>query len=189
MSRIIIEHGSLVAIEPTRDEIVQYADALAVGYNEPTNAELMGHTAVIPPADVIDSYVESIAAGMRAFLLFDNDAFAGDADLRGIRGTTAEFAFMIAARAAQGKGFGTRFALMVHAFGFRTLELQTIYASVVPHNTASRRVFEKLGYIVDESAAARDYADESGDVTLSLDRATFVAKHGTVLDQIRIAMR
>ena len=96
---------------------------------------------------------------------------------------------MIAARAAQGQGYGTRFALMVHTFGFRTLALETIYASVVPHNTASRRVFEKLGYVLDDSPAARDYADEPGDVTLSLDRATFVARHGAVLDQIRIAMR
>ena len=39
-----------------------------------------GTTAVIPPADVIDSYAESIAAGMRAFLLFEGDVFAGDAD-------------------------------------------------------------------------------------------------------------
>jgi RimJ/RimL family protein N-acetyltransferase len=189
MSRVIIEYGALVALEPTHDEITRHAEALAAGYNEPTNAELMGHTAVIPPADVIDSYTESIAAGMRAFLLFEDSALVGDADLRGIRGTTAEFAFMIAARAAQGKGFGTRFALMVHAFGFRALELETIYASVVPHNTASRRVFEKLGYVLDDSAAAREYADEPGDVTLSLDRATFGARHGAVLDQIQIAMR
>ncbi len=186
---IEITYGSLRAIEPTPAELREHAAALAAGYNEPTNAELMGHTAEIPPDDVVESYTESIASGMRAFLLFDDGAFVGDGDLRGIRGGTAEFAFMVAARAAQGKGLGTRFALMIHAFGFRTLELSRIYASVVPHNTASRRVFDKLGYVVDDSAAARDYADEPGDIVLSLDRATFLAHHAAALDQIRIALR
>lgn len=189
MTRIAITHGPLLALEPTPDEIRAHAAALAAGYNEPTNAELMGHTAEIPPDEVVDSYAESIANGMRAFLLFDDGAFVGDGNLRGIRNGTAEFAFMVAARASQGKGLGTRFARMIHAFGFRTLELTRIYASVVPHNTASRRVFEKLGYAVDDSPAARAYADEPGDVVLSLDRATFLAGNADVLDQIRIALR
>jgi RimJ/RimL family protein N-acetyltransferase len=186
---IEITYGPLVAFEPTPAEIRQHAAALSAGYNEPTNAELMGHTAEISPAEVVESYTESIAAGMRAFLLFDAGAFVGDADLRGIRGGTAEFAFMVAARAAQGKGLGTRFALMIHAFGFHTLELTRIYASVVPHNTASRRVFEKLGYVVDDSPAAREYADGPGDVVLALDRQAFQERNAAVLDQIRIALR
>ncbi|NVB78278.1 MAG: GNAT family N-acetyltransferase [Kofleriaceae bacterium] len=186
---IEITYGSLVALEPTPAEILEHAAELSAGYNEPTNAELMGHTSAISPAEVVESYTESIAAGMRAFLLFDAGTFVGDGDLRGIRGDTAEFAFMVAARASQGKGLGTRFALMIHAFGFRTLELSRIYASVVPHNTASRRVFEKLGYVVDDSPAAREYADEPGDVVLALDRKAFLASHAAVLDQIRIALR
>lgn len=186
---IEITYGPLVAFEPTPAEIVEHAAALSAGYNEPTNAELMGHTAAISPAEVVESYTESIAAGMRAFLLFDAGTFVGDADLRGLRGGTAEFAFMVAARTAQGKGLGTRFALMIHAFGFGTLELTRIYASVVPHNTASRRVFEKLGYVVDASPAARAYADEPGDIVLALDRPTFVERNAAILDAIRIAVR
>jgi RimJ/RimL family protein N-acetyltransferase len=63
---------------------------------------------------------------------------------------------------------------MIHAFGFKTLELQRIYASVVPQNTASRRVFEKLGYREDTSPDAREYAEEPGDIVLSLPRDRFV---------------
>lgn len=189
MSRYLLEWNELVAVEPTPAEIGEHAVALSTGYNEPRNAELMGHTTAISPAEVVESYTESIAAGMRAFLLFDHGALAGDADLRGLRGDTAEFAFMIAAPAAQGRGLGTRFALMIHAFGFRTLGLQRIYASVVPHNVASRRVFEKLGYVVDASPAAREYADEPDDVVLALDRATFEATASGLIAELRITTR
>lgn len=166
--------GALLAIEPTPAEITAHSLALSGGYNDPANAELMGHANAISPGEVVDSYAESIAGGMRAFLLFVDGAFAGDGDLRNFRGTTAEFAFMIALPAAQGKGLGTRFATMIHAFGFTRLELQRIYASVVPHNTASKRVFEKLGYRVDESPEAREYADEPGDIVLVLERTVFL---------------
>jgi hypothetical protein len=78
---------------------------------------------------------------------------------------------------------------MIHAFGFRELQLAHIYASVVPHNVASRRVFEKLGYVVDDSPAARAFADEPGDVTLALDRASFERAHASTLAAIRIGVR
>ena len=171
---IEITWGPLRAIEPTREELECYAPLLAAGYNDPANAPLMGHAQIITPAEVVDSYVSSIAEGMRAFLFFDGDELAGDGDLRNFRGATAEFAFMIAAPHAQGKGLGTRFATMVHAFGFQT-GLERIYASVVPQNTASLRVFAKLGYVVDESPEGRAYAEEPGDITLSLAKHNFVA--------------
>ena len=112
----------------------------------------------------------------------------GDGDLRNFRGSTAEFAFMIAAPAAQGKGLGTRFATMIHAFGFHRLALERIYASVVPQNTASRRVFEKLGYVVDDSPAGREYAEEPGDIVLVLDRETFLRGNPSI-DDIKIGVR
>jgi RimJ/RimL family protein N-acetyltransferase len=189
MKRYTIEWGELVAREATLDEVSQHATALAAGYNDPRNAELMGHTAAISPAEVVESYADGITNGMRAFLLFHRGELAGDADLRGVRGGCAEFAFMIAAPSAQGKGLGTRFALMVHGFGFSTLALDTIYASVVPHNTASRRVFEKLGYLVDDSAAAREYADEPGDIVLALSRNSFMQGQHAAVGQMKIGER
>jgi hypothetical protein len=50
-------------------------------------------------------------------------------------------------------------------------------------------VFEKLGYIVDDSAEARAFADEPGDIVLAIDRAAFEARNADALAQIRIASR
>ena len=187
--RHYIEWGELRALEATLDEIRAHAHALSLGYNEPRNAELMGHTADITPDEVIQTYADGIANGMRPFLLFEGPALCGDADLRGVREECAEFAFMIAAPSAQGKGLGTRFGLMVHAWAFTALRVQTIYASVVPHNAASRRVFEKLGYVLDSSPEARAYADEPEDVTLAVTRDGFLRRHAETLPQIGMGIR
>ena len=165
--------GRLAAIEPSLDDIARHAHALAAGYNDPANAPLMGHTAAIEPEEVVESYAEMIDDGARVFLLWCDDALVGDADLRRIHDGAAEFAFMIAAPSLQGKGLGTKFATMIHAFAFRELGLHHVYASVVPNNIASRRVFEKLGYTLDASPTAREFADEPDDLVLAIDRATF----------------
>ena len=181
--------GRLEALELTVDDVVTYAGQLAAGYNHPSNAELMGHAEPISPDEVVEHYAEMLEDGARAFLLLRDGDFAGDADLRRIRDGAAEFAFMIGAPSAQGKGLGTRYATMIHAFGFQTIGLHHIYASIVPHNVASRRVFEKLGYVVDASPTARTFADEPGDVVMAIDRATFEATNQAALAQIRIAQR
>ena len=118
-------------------------------------------------------------------LLVVDGALAGDADLRGIEDGAAEFAFMIGAPTSQGKGLGTRFATMIYAFAFDQLQLHHVYASVVPENVASKRVFEKLGCTVDDRAAARAYADEPGDLVLSIDRETFHRINAAALAHIR----
>ena len=181
--------GQLVAFEPTLDEVALHADALSRGYNEPRNAELMGHTEPIGPDEVVELFEESAEDGVRSFLLFQAGEFAGDGDLRGIRDGTAEFAFMIGAPSAQGKGLGTKYATMIHVFGFAELGLHHIYASIAPANVASRRVFEKMGYWLDDGEVARSYADEPGDVVMAIDRATFERVAATALTQIRLALR
>jgi len=179
--------GRLAAVEPGLDEVAAHRDALAYGYNHPDNAELLGHAEPISPDQVVEHWAELRAAGARAFLLFRDGRLLGDADLRRFRDDAAEFAFMIGAPDAQGKGLGTRFAIMLHAFGFRQAGLQRIYVSIVPHNAASRRVFEKLGYRVDDAPGARAWADAPDDVVLSLDRPTFERMQGAALEQIRIS--
>lgn len=181
--------GALVALEPSLGEVEPVAARLAAAYNDPHNAPLLGHTAELSPADVLEHYRAQGEAGARSFLLHRDGALAGDGDLRGIEGGAAEFAFLIADPAAQGRGLGTRFALMIHALAFGPLALERVYASVIPANTASRRVFEKLGYTVDESEQARAYADDAGDVVLSIDRATFTRAHGAAAAEIRIRPR
>ncbi len=181
--------GQLAACEPSLEEVAIHANALALGYNEPRNAELMGHTEEIDPEDIVEMWEEAADEGTRSFLLFEAGEFAGDGDLRGIHDGAAEFAFMIGATSAQGKGLGTKFATMIHVFGFQILGLHHIYASIVPHNTASRRVFDKLGYVLDDSPVARSYADEPGDLVLSIDRAAFERVAGDALAQITLALR
>ena len=207
----------LIALEPTAAELAHHAPTLAAAYNDPRNAPLLGHTEDLDADDVCDHYAELADEGARQFLLFVDGELAGDADLRGLvrgageadagaaadavdaadaahaQGGTAEFAFLIGAPAAQGQGLGTRFALMLHAFGFAPpplgLALDTIYASVVPANTASRRVFAKLGYAEDASAAARAYADDPGDLVLGLDRTVFTVRHPDSVAAIAVAAR
>jgi RimJ/RimL family protein N-acetyltransferase len=168
-----IDWQDLAAIEPTPAEVRTHAAALAVGYNEPRNATMMGHTAEMAPGEIVEHYAEMAERGAHQFLLFAGGELAGDADLRGIASGACEFAFMIAAPSAQGKGLGTRFATMIYAFAFAELGLERVYASVIPENVASLRVFEKLGCTVDETPAARTFADEPGDIVMAIDRATF----------------
>jgi RimJ/RimL family protein N-acetyltransferase len=181
--------GLLVALEPTRAEVRAHAVALAEGYNEPQNARLMGHTTEMSPADVIEHYDDMADDGAREFLLFVDDVLVGDADVRGMHDGTAEFAFMIAARDRQGRGLGTKFALMVTAVAFAELDLRRLYASVAPDNHGSRRVFDKLGFAVDHSVEARGYADEPGDVVLGIDRDAFSRTHAAAVAAIAISRR
>jgi RimJ/RimL family protein N-acetyltransferase len=183
------EVGALAALEPTSAEVAMHAGALATGYNEPTNARLMSHTSHLSATDVIDHYDAIRAAGGRPFLLLCDDQLAGDADLRGLHDGSAAFAFMIASPARQGRGLGTRFALMLCAFAFAHLGLRRVYASVLPENTASRRVLEKLGFVPDMSPTARAYADDPTDVTLSMEAGTFLKAHRQQLEQVQIGRR
>ena len=183
----------LVAVEPTEAELERHAPALAAGYNHPRNAPLLGHTEALDEGDVLDHFAELAEDGARQFLLFVEGELAGDADLRGIVDGAAEFAFMIAAPAAQGQGLGTAFAIMLHSFAFAPpplgAGLTTIYASVVPANTASLRVFAKLGHREDATPAARAFADEPGDLVLAVDHATFAARHPDALAAITLTPR
>src|SRR2546423_1318745 len=54
-----------------------------------------------------------------------------------------------------------------------TLRVTRTYVPILPENGASRRLFERLRYATDTSPAARAIADESSDVTMSLDRERF----------------
>ncbi len=188
MTRHAIRWNELTAIEPSLDDVRAHAPALAIAYNEPRNAPLLGHTAALSEAEVIEVYETMFEAGARPFLLFRDGAFAGDGDLRSIADGRAEFAFLVASPDAQGKGLGTRFATMIHAFGFISLGLDWISAAVVPQNVASRRVFTKLGYREATSTEARGYGN-AGDIVLVIARAKFVAVAGTALADIQIAVR
>jgi RimJ/RimL family protein N-acetyltransferase len=175
--------GALVIVEPTPDDVRTHAAQLRAMYNDSHNRSMMGHDAMTEE-DVVEHFADMRQDGARAFLFFLDDVFVGDGDLRGIEDGAAELAIMIGARASQGRGLGTRFAMMLHAFAFRTLALSKVYVGIIPGNDASRRLFEKLGYKVDESPEARAYADHDSDVMMSTDRAAFEAMHAAALDAI-----
>ena len=176
-----IEWGSLLAFTP--DDVSPYAPQLAVAYN--LNATMLGNTQPMVASDVIEHYAALQPPAAYPFVLLDHGELAGDGDLRSIGGGTGEFAFLIAAPSAQGKGLGTRFAIMVHAFAFGHLALDRLHASVIPDNVASQRVFAKLGY----SAAADTAFGDDGDLVLAIDRETFTQRHAAVLANITITAR
>ena len=173
--------GTLRAIEPDEIALRDAAPLLAGFYNDSHNAAMMAHTAALSPEDAIEHFQTLRRAGDRPFLLFLDDTLMGDADLRHVEADRAEFAFMIGARAAQGRGLGTRFALMIGALAFRGLGLERIYASIIPANKASLRSFEKMGFRVDDSPEARRYADEEDDVTVSIERDAWELRHAEAL--------
>jgi RimJ/RimL family protein N-acetyltransferase len=178
----------LVALEPEPDEVRRHAGVLADGYNDPDNAPLLGHTDRLGERDVL-AHFALLAESGHGFLTFRDGALVGDADLRHLRNRAAEFAFLVASVAHQGQGLGTQLATMVHTFAFRQLDLERVYASVVPANKASRRVFEKLGYVIDDGPTARAYAEEPDDLTLVLERSTFEASRAIEMAAIQITVR
>ena len=149
----------------------------------------MAHTEPFTASEVVEHYRTMLAEGARPFLLFQEGELVGDADLRSFRDDAAEFAFLIAARERQGKGLGTSLALMIHACAFTSLGLERVYASISPGNRASRRVFEKLGYSVDDGPEARSFADEPGDVMMGIHRTAFLRLNGAEVASIAIRRR
>lgn len=181
--------GGLLALEPHAEEVARHAGALVAAYNDPHNAPLLGHTEPMTADDVTAHYASVASDGGTNFLVFRDGALVADADLRHVGNAAAEIAFMVADPAAQGQGLGTKIATMVTAFAFSQLGLERVYASIIPSNTASRRVFAKLGYVVDDGAAARGYADDPDDIVVMIERPSFTSAHAVALAQIRIAMR
>jgi len=188
------EDDVLIAIEPTEAEIAGASADLAGYYNDAHNRVMMGHEDEPFTADAVATYYRELRAeGGRPFLLQRTEAgvlaLLGDGDLRNIEDGTAEVAIMIGGRAVQGRGLGTRYATMLHVFAFRVMGLERLYISVIPANAASRRLFEKLGYQIDESPEARELIDDETDVTLSVSRDRFETVAGATLAPIRIYRR
>jgi RimJ/RimL family protein N-acetyltransferase len=185
----ITDVGRIELVEPTEKEVRVHAQALADFYNEPSNRALLTNTHDFTADDVADQFAEMRAHGGRPFLLKVEGEVVGDCDLRNIEGRVAEYAIMVGPRASQAKGLGTRFSVMTLALAFERLGLDHVYASVRPDNAGSLRMLEKVGYVLDASAAARRYAEELDDVCVSIDAATFRRAHGNAIARIRIEIR
>jgi hypothetical protein len=53
VSRYAITWGDLSAIEPTLEEARAHVRALAIAYNDPRNAPLLGHSALLSEDEVV----------------------------------------------------------------------------------------------------------------------------------------
>lgn len=186
---IVTEHRGhhLRVYMPQAQEVRRYAEMLAHFYNDEHNRVMMDHSDEHTPEDILELYADTSPDTIRFFIEADG-VFLGDADLRHIDRArrTAEYAVMIGARAAQGKGWGTRVTIMITYFAFAELDLQTVYLSVIPTNVAGRRAYEKVGYQRDHSEAGKQFREHPDDIVMSVDRATFMARHGDVLSGITI---
>jgi RimJ/RimL family protein N-acetyltransferase len=178
--------SQLEAHEPTAAEVRTVAARLAGWYNDEHNRSMMAHDDAMDEAEVSEHFACVSREGGRNFLLYADGRLMGDADLRNIDPATrtAEFAILIGERNVQGRGFGTRFALMLHALAFTALALESIYVTIIPANHGSLRLFAKLGYQRDDSPAARAYVDADDDVTMSFSRDEFAQRHGDILPKL-----
>jgi RimJ/RimL family protein N-acetyltransferase len=80
---------------------------------------------------------------------------------------------MIGEAALHGRGLGTAAGRLVCRIAFEQMGILRLYLSVTPTNTAAIRSYNKLGFLEDHSPEARRYADDPGDVTMSLDAGKF----------------
>jgi RimJ/RimL family protein N-acetyltransferase len=179
----------LAAREPTRAEVAKAASQLAAFYNDPHNQAMLAHEESQSARDVVEHYGELARERARAFFLDVDGQLVGDADLRNVTREHAEVAILIGDRSMQGRGLGTRFGVMLHAFAFQTLGLRRTYATIIPANAGSLRLFEKLGYERDDSRVARGLIDDESDVTLSLTPERFDSLHGALAARVAVSER
>jgi len=179
--------GVLVAAQPTGKEVSAHAAELAAAYNDAHNSAMMANTIRFSEADVVLHYEAMEQEGARQFFFYEGASFVGDGDVRNIAGGAAELAILIASRHAQGKGLGTRFALLLHLLAFRELALERLYVTILPENAASRRLFERIGHRVDTSPEARAYVDDERDVSMSIAKDEFEREHAAALAEVRIS--
>jgi RimJ/RimL family protein N-acetyltransferase len=175
---------TLRAFEPSAAELIRAAPTLAGFYNDSYNRVMMSNTVAFKATDVVDHIAELQAKGERPFVLERDGILVGDADFRHLTASDAEFAILVGRRDEQGRGMGTRFATLLHAFAFFGLGLERLFVSIIPQNEPSQRLFLRLGYARDNGSAARRFADEDSDLTFSLGRAEFQSRFAKVLPEI-----
>ena len=175
---------TLRAFEPSAAELIRAAPTLAGFYNDSYNRVMMSNTVAFKATDVVDHIAELQAKGERPFVLERDGILVGDADFRHLTASDAEFAILGGRRDEQGRGMGTRFATLLHAFAFFGLGLERLFVSIIPQNEPSQRLFLRLGYARDDGSAARRFADEDSDLTFSLGRAEFQSRFAKVLPEI-----
>lgn len=174
------------ALEPDDALVARHASVLRDWYNAAENASMMDGSGTMTDADVIAFWRELRAEGGRGFLAFADGVLVGDADLRGVTATSAEFAIMIGDAAQKGLGIGRTLATMVHVFAFRELGLRRIFVPPRRDNVRVHALNAFLGYERDDTPEARAYADGPDCETYSLDADTFHRLHREAWNAVEI---
>ncbi len=183
------EQGKLLVFEPTETEVLVAAPVLAIFNNDRHNSAMLTNTQEMTATEIVENYEFLRTNNGRPFLLEQEGVLMGDADFRNISGSTAEFAILVGSRTQQSRGLGTRYAVMMHVAAFRVLGLERVYASIVPTNIASRRMVEKLGYQIDQSSFASSFAEEKGDIVMSIDWPQFELAGAELMSEVTITAR
>lgn len=181
--------GQMVAFEPTEAEVLAAAPMLALFNNDRHNSAMLTNTQEMTATEIVENYLSLRSNNGRPFLLVQDGLLMGDADFRNISGSTAEFGILIGSRVQQSRGLGTRYAAMMHIAAFRVLGLERVYSSIIPNNIASRRMVEKLGYVLDQSPFAKTFAEDQDDMVLSLDWSQFQLANAELLSEVTITAR
>lgn len=171
------EGRSFEAIAPDDELVHRHAAQLCGWYNAPENAAMMNGSGAMSHDDVIEFWRDLGADGGHGFFGYVDGELVGDADLRGLRAGTAEFAIMIGRAESKGRGIGRALAEMVHVFAFRDLGLARLYVPPQRDNTRVHALNASLGYARDDSDAARAFADSPACETYSIAAAAFRATH------------
>ena len=167
------DSGLLRACHPTREELVAVAPAVTQWLNAPPgrNAKNLGIQPNQTVEDTKTFLLQKWHDGIDRMLLFVDGMlvgymFFGDwhgpgpiallcrgqsepqptNDWADIPPSGAEFGALIGDPRVQGKGLGTRFAVMVHKYAIEQLGLDRFVAAAYPWATGSRRLLAKLGY-------------------------------------------
>ena len=95
-------------------------------------------------------YIRAVAGGPDLILAIvdrDTGAHIGNVSLQSIdqRSRTAEFAIVVGAREAWGKGLGTEAAWLLLDHGFRELNLRRVAAGTLAANTGMRKLALRIG--------------------------------------------
>jgi RimJ/RimL family protein N-acetyltransferase len=90
----------------------------------------------------------------------ENGVFVGHAEIKPTEESGGHELIYALAYNAWGRGLGTELALAICAYGFDTLGLDEVHATIAEQNTGSIAVMEKLGF-----AHVRDKPEDDGTVT------------------------
>jgi RimJ/RimL family protein N-acetyltransferase len=120
---------------------------------------------VRPSAAEHRRYVEEATASQRAAFFgieaLDEPRLVGivwlwDVDARHRR---AEVRIVVGDPASRGRGYGAAALAALAAHAFRELGLRKLYAYVHAHNAASRRAFERAGFVLEATLEREAYRD------------------------------